>query len=69
LVDALAAVYAHVYGVAPEVVRQAAEHRARAAQISDAWVEAGCDPDSPAVAAEREELIKGYASLRAAVGD
>jgi hypothetical protein len=68
LVDALSAVYSHVYSVAPDTVRQAAAHRAKAAAISDAWVAAGCDPQSPAIAAEREELIKGYASLRAAVG-
>jgi hypothetical protein len=67
LTDALAALYAHVYRVPAELVRAAAGHRAEAMRISDAWVEAGADSNSPAVAAEREELIKGYALLRAAV--
>ena len=67
LVDALAALYAHVYGVPPETVREAARHRAEAMVISDRWVAAGCDPASPDIAAERDELIRGYAALRAAV--
>jgi hypothetical protein len=46
LVEALAKLYAHVYGVA---------------------VAQGCDPLSPMIAAEREELIKGYTLLRDAV--
>jgi hypothetical protein len=36
-------------------------------RISDAWVAAGCDPTGPEIAAERDELIKGYAELRTAV--
>jgi hypothetical protein len=68
LTDALAALYAHVYGVPAATVEQAATHRAVAMRISDAWVAAGADPDSPAIATEREELIKGYAALRDAVG-
>jgi hypothetical protein len=67
LVDALTALYAHVYGVPAAAVRPAAELRADAMVISDAWVAAGCDPGSDAIAAERQELIKGYALLRAAV--
>jgi hypothetical protein len=67
LVDALVALYAHVYGVPAAAVRPAAELRADAMVISDAWVAAGCDPGSDAIRAERLELIKGYALLRAAV--
>jgi hypothetical protein len=67
LTAALAALYSHVYGVAPERVRPAAAHRAAAMEISDAWVAAGADPTSPAIAAERTELIEGYALLREAV--
>jgi hypothetical protein len=67
LVDALAALYAHLYGTPTDAVRTAAAHRAEAMRISDAWVADGRDPASPAIAAERNELIKGYAALRAVV--
>jgi hypothetical protein len=67
LTAALASLYAHVYGVPADRVRAAAAHRAEAMRISDAWVEAGSDAASPAIAAERDELVKGYALLRAAV--
>ena len=67
LVGALAALYAHVYAVPVESVRAAARHRAGAMRISDAWVAAGCDPASPDIAAERDELIQGYRILRKAV--
>jgi hypothetical protein len=67
LVDALTALYQHVYGLPDEAVRPAAEHRAAAMRISDEWVAAGCDPSSPAIAAERDELIAGYRKLRAAI--
>jgi hypothetical protein len=67
LVDALAALYAHLYGTPVGAVRAAAAHRAEAMRISDAWVADGRDPASPAIAAERTELIKGYAALRAVV--
>ena len=67
LTDALAALYAHVYDVPVEKVREAARYRAEAMVISDRWVAAGCDPASPDIAAERDELVAGYAALRAAV--
>lgn len=67
LVDALANLYAHVYGMPVDRMRPAASHRAQAMVISDAWVAEGCDPSSPAIAAERDELIKGYSLLRDAV--
>ena len=65
--DALASLYAHVYGVAPDTVLQAAAERAAAARISDRWVAGGCDPDSPALAAERAALVRSYAALLADV--
>ena len=64
LVDALAALYAHVYGVPQSQVRAAAIGRAEAMRISDQWVADGCDPASPALAEERAELIRGYTALR-----
>lgn len=67
LVDALANLYAHVYGIPVDRVRPAASHRAQAMVISDAWVADGCDPASPAITTEREELVKGYSLLRDAV--
>ena len=67
LTDSLAALYAHVYGVPAERVRDAAAHRAEAMVVSDAWVDAGADAESPAITAERNELMKGYALLRTVV--
>jgi hypothetical protein len=65
--DALTALYAHVYGTAPDAVRPAAAQRAEAARISDGWVADGCDPDSPAIATERAALVRSDAALLAAV--
>jgi len=67
LVNALAALYAHVYGVPAEQVRLAAAERAEAMRVSDAWVAAGCDPASPMIADERAALVRSYAALLAAV--
>jgi hypothetical protein len=67
LVTALARLYAYVYDTAGEAVRSAAQHRARAMDISDRWVAEGRDPGSPLIASERAELVRCYASLLAAV--
>jgi hypothetical protein len=67
LVSALAKLYAYAYGTDEEAVRPAAEHRARAMDISDRWVAAGRALDSPLLPAERAELIRSYAALLAAV--
>jgi hypothetical protein len=67
LVDALAALYAHRYGVPAATVRPAAAARAKAMGICDDWVAAGCDPTSPALVAQRRALIAGYTALRATV--
>lgn len=67
LIAALSALYAYSYGVPEPAVRTAAEQRALAMRISDQWVRDGCDRASPAVAAEREALVRSYAGLLAAV--
>ncbi|MFL5869385.1 MAG: hypothetical protein ACJ766_19945 [Thermoleophilaceae bacterium] len=65
--DALAALYAHVYRVDRDSVREAAEQRALAMRDSDRWVDEGCDLSSPLVASERAALVRSYAALLAAV--
>jgi hypothetical protein len=67
LVEAIAALYAHVYGVPADGVRQAARERVAAMDISDRWVDAGRDMASPMVAEERAALVRSYAALLAAV--
>ena len=64
---ALAALYAHLYGVGPEKVQLAAAERAAAVRISDRWVQDGRDPASPALGEERATLVRSYAALLAAV--
>jgi hypothetical protein len=67
LVPALRDLYAYVYSVEPDSVHGAAALRAQAMDVSDRWVEAGCDPDDPLLACERARLVRSYASLLAAV--
>jgi hypothetical protein len=67
LVVALRDLYAYTYGVEPEEVEHAAELRAEAMDVSDRWVEDGCDPEAPALAHERALLVRSYAALLAAV--
>ena len=67
LVTALARLYAYVYDTVEEAVRPAAQHRARAMDISDRWVAQGREPGSPLIATERAELVRCYAALLAAV--
>src|SRR5690349_17219239 len=67
LVTALARLYAHLYGTDEVAVRPAAQHRARAMDISDRWVVGGRDLRSPLIASERAELVRCYAALLAAV--
>jgi hypothetical protein len=67
LVDAVAALYAHVYGISPGAVRDAAVGRSEGMVISDKWVADGADPTSPAIADERAALVRGYLALRRAV--
>lgn len=67
LVVALQDLYAYTYGVPADSVRQAAELRAEAMDVSDRWIEAGRDPEDPMLAHERALLVRSYASLLAAV--
>ena len=67
LVDALVRLYAFLYRVDPAEVAPAATLRAEAMDVSDRWVAAGCDLDSPLVADERALLVRSYAALLAAV--
>jgi hypothetical protein len=67
LVDALDALYAHVYAVPPGTMRTAAELRAAAMDYSDAWVRAGCDLSDPLLAEERRTLVASFSALREAV--
>jgi hypothetical protein len=64
---AVAALYAHVYGVGPEKVQLAAGERAAAVRISDRWVQDCRDPVSPALVEERAALVRSYSALLAAV--
>jgi hypothetical protein len=67
LVDALAALYAYVYGVPEPAVRLAAEQRALAMTHSDEWVAAGCRVGDALLIDERAALVRSYAALLAAV--
>ncbi len=67
LSDAIAALYAHVYGVPIANVVQAAQKRALAMRYSDRWVDDGCDSASPLIGEERAALVASYAALLAAV--
>jgi hypothetical protein len=64
---ALRDLYAYAYEVEPATVREAAQLRADAMNVSDRWIGEGCDPESPLLADERALLVRSYASLLAAV--
>jgi hypothetical protein len=67
LVDALAELYAYVYGAPDADVRLAAEQRALAMRYSDQWVGEGRDLASPLIDQERAALVRSYAGLLAGV--
>ncbi len=67
LVGALQALYAFTYSVPAGDVRAAAELRAEAMDVSDRWIEAGCDPGHPLLREERALLVRSFAALLAAV--
>jgi hypothetical protein len=67
LIDALAALYAYVYGVRSDDVLVAARERALAMRYSDQWVGEGCDLASPLIPQERAALVRSYAGLLAGV--
>jgi hypothetical protein len=67
LADALAALYAYVYGVTEDEARLAGQQRALAMRYSDQWVNDGRSLASPLIAEERAALVRSYAALLAAV--
>ncbi len=67
LVAALADLYAHCYAAEHAAVEPAARLRAEAMDVSDAWVEAGRDPEDARLDNERALLVRSYAALLAAV--
>lgn len=67
LVDALAALSAHVYAVDAGTVRPAAQLRADAMHVSDRWVAAGCLLTSPLLVDELTLLVRSYDALLAVV--
>lgn len=67
LVESLTRLYAHLYREPEAAVRPAAQHRARAMDLSDQWVEQGRQPGSPLLAQEHAALVRAYAALLAAV--
>ena len=67
LAGALVALYAYTYGVSPDAVRRAAELRAEAMDVSDRWIEAGCEVGHPLLREERALLVRSFAALLAAV--
>ena len=67
LTIALRDLYAYSYSVDPADVYRAAALRAEAMDVSDRWVESGCDPEDPQLAHERALLVRSYAGLLVAV--
>ena len=67
LVESLIRYYCYLYGEPEEAIRPAAEHRAAAMDLSDQWVEQGCQPDSPLLPLEHAALVRAYSALLAAV--
>jgi hypothetical protein len=67
LVDALAALLVHIYGIDPALAGQAAALRARAMLYSDRWVRQGLNPNSPLLAQEEELLCEGCRVLKTAL--
>ncbi len=67
LVDALTQLYAFLYRVPAERVRDAGYHRAQGMLYSDYWVNQGKPVGSPLLAQEEDELCQSYQTLRAAI--
>ena len=67
LVDSLTRLYCYLYDEPEEAIRSAAVHRAAAMDLSDQWVEQGCQPDSPLLPLEHSALVRSYSALLAAV--
>lgn len=67
LVNALASLYAYVYGRDKHEMRRAAEERAAAMRFSDRWVSEGHHLPSPLVDEVQAALVRSYAALLSAV--
>ncbi|HLH23853.1 MAG TPA: hypothetical protein VK066_15120 [Chloroflexota bacterium] len=67
LAQALADLYAEVYGLPAEAALPAGEHRAQAMDLSDQWIREGKLRDSPLLAAIRAELVTSYQALHDAL--
>ena len=67
LPESVARLYAYIYGVDIESVRESGRLRAEAMDICDAWVAQGCDVRSVLVAQMGNRLLRSYRSLHSAV--
>jgi hypothetical protein len=63
LVEALRNLYAYVYAAPAPSMEDAARFRVDAMDLSDRWVEAGCDLADPLLGAERRALVASHAAL------
>jgi hypothetical protein len=66
LVASLVRLYSYIYQAEPGDVRRAAELRAAAMALSDAWVADGCHLDDPTLAQQRLALVASFTALREA---
>jgi hypothetical protein len=64
IVESLNAVYAYVYDAPPSLTEKAARLRVEAMDLSDDWVQAGCDRADPRLAVEGRALVASYSALR-----
>ena len=64
LTDTLNALYSYVYDVPADLTRPASALRVKAMDLSDRWVEAGCNRADRLLAEERRTLVASYAALR-----
>ena len=67
LPEAVARLYAYLYGVDVESVRESGRLRAEAMNICDRWVAEGCDMRNGLVTQIGNRLLRSYRSLHAAV--
>ena len=69
LPEAVARLYAYIYSVDIDSVRESGRLRAEAMDICDRWVADGCDMHSVLVAQMGNRLLRSYRALHAAVTD
>ena len=67
LVGTLNALYSYVYTAPPDLTRRASALRVEAMDLSDEWVERGCDLDDLLLSRQRRTLVASYTALRDAV--